>query len=392
MAGIGLVGAAGGQAAYRTLEDIITARQKEQLLAQAEVDRQRQLALQEYEAQQQAEQNRLTNERLFRTTEEAQKEKARTNLEQLAGRIKENTGIGEAFRPQDVVTLQQAGEGGIIKGSPITQLPSLIGRLGGTPEPSTETGGELVSGGTAAQRHQQQQDLIAQERAEQQAKRDAQTAAHQAVIEGHLGTVEEQTNRRLDQVDTRLAKTGEAQPLTPLQKITQTRLLANDWNRYTMPQRIMERQLGTMEAAIKQVDAGRPFGADEAILVSFERALDPNSVVRESEYARAGGGMAVLDQLQGMVKRARSGGAAVPPALLHQIVDLSRQFAAAERAYNQRERQRITDVATSIGIEPKNVFGVDVQVSPPGAAPAATPGASAPATRMPGEGYRIVPQ
>jgi hypothetical protein len=64
------------------------------------------------------------------------------------------------------------------------------------------------------------------------------------------------------------------------------------------------------EEAIRTAQTGgSPSAADQALIISFNKMLDPTSVVREGEFARSTQGQSYLQQLQAKVDQAMRGGA-----------------------------------------------------------------------------------
>lgn len=64
----------------------------------------------------------------------------------------------------------------------------------------------------------------------------------------------------------------------------------------------------------------------QGILVTFQKILDPTSVVRESEYARSGAGQSLLDSLRGKAQALAQGGAGVTVENLEDFVDTAERF------------------------------------------------------------------
>ena len=61
--------------------------------------------------------------------------------------------------------------------------------------------------------------------------------------------------------------------------------------------RTIATQVQMMNEGFKNYDVN-PNAASQAVLVTFQKILDPTSVVRESEYARTFDGQAILDRMQ----------------------------------------------------------------------------------------------
>lgn len=154
----------------------------------------------------------------------------------------------------------------------------------------------------------------------------------------------------------RIAEEAKA-PLTTKQKFDLLMSLQDDWRKADNPAREMQRQLQLMETGLKRAKAD-PVGGSQAVLVTFQKILDPASVVRESEYARSGAGLALMDRLQGLVERYSQGGAGVPLPVLEQMTETARQFLVGMKDWNDIERERIGSTAKDAGVNPDRVFGV----------------------------------
>lgn len=64
--------------------------------------------------------------------------------------------------------------------------------------------------------------------------------------------------------------------------------------------------------------------ADQALIISFNKMLDPTSVVREGEFARSTEGQSLIAQLEGRVQQALQGGVGLTDENRAQIVNLTR--------------------------------------------------------------------
>jgi hypothetical protein len=95
--------------------------------------------------------------------------------------------------------------------------------------------------------------------------------------------------------------------------------------------------------------------ASQAILVTFQKILDPDSVVRESEYARSAQGVGLIDRIRGEWMRMTEGGAGVPVNELEGFVALASQWVAESRASASRIKMMTDDVARRRGLDPRNI-------------------------------------
>lgn len=162
-------------------------------------------------------------------------------------------------------------------------------------------------------------------------------------------------------------------PLSTAQKFQALTDLQNAWRKAEAPQREMERQYGLMTTGLKRFREGDKVGGSQAVLVTFQKILDPSSVVRESEYARSSSGLALMDRIQGYYDRLKEGGAGVPDEELAAMVETARQFTEGMKNWNDLERERITGTANDFGLNPERVFGVAAVPKPKDGDGAATP-------------------
>lgn len=132
--------------------------------------------------------------------------------------------------------------------------------------------------------------------------------------------------------------------------------LAKTWQDATKSQREMQRQFGIMQSGLKRFNAGDKNGGSQAVLVTFQKILDPSSVVRESEYARSAAGVSLLDRIEGYKDRLLSGGAGVPASDLAAMVETARQFLANMESFNQGTRKRLELQTKKYKIDPSLVF------------------------------------
>ena len=95
--------------------------------------------------------------------------------------------------------------------------------------------------------------------------------------------------------------------------------------------------------------------ASQAILVTFQKILDPDSVVRESEYARSKQGIALMDRIRGQWMQMTEGGAGVPVSELKAFVALASNWVDASRESATRIKNMTSDAATRMHLNPENI-------------------------------------
>ena len=171
----------------------------------------------------------------------------------------------------------------------------------------------------------------------------------------------------------------------------QTQRLADEWAGERDSAREMQQQFAIMEAGLASFRSGnRPAGA-QAVLVTFQKILDPESVVRESEYARSAAGLSALGRFRGFVEQLTAGGAGVPEDELAKFVDTAKDFLTATTRGSDGVRRRLeasmaTFRANGVTINPSEVF-FDEPLNPTGGPP---PLSGAESRTLPGLGLVTV--
>lgn len=144
--------------------------------------------------------------------------------------------------------------------------------------------------------------------------------------------------------------------LTPTQDFSFSERLAKSWTDATKSAREMDRQYSLMQTGLSRFNAGDKNGGSQAVLVTFQKILDPTSVVRESEYARSAEGISLLNRMQGAAERLQSGGAGVTAGDLSAMVETARQFVENMKTYTRGQRSRIDAQVKKYGLDPATVF------------------------------------
>jgi len=144
--------------------------------------------------------------------------------------------------------------------------------------------------------------------------------------------------------------------ITPTAEANLTTKLATDWQKVSAAPREMDRQFNLMQTGLKRFREGDKNGGSQAVLVTFQKILDPASVVRESEYARSAQGVSVLQRMQGYAQKLAAGGAGVPDAALEEMVKTAAEFTANSRRSAEGQRKRLGAFADKYGIPHELVF------------------------------------
>lgn len=113
-----------------------------------------------------------------------------------------------------------------------------------------------------------------------------------------------------------------------------------------------------MEQAIKEA-ASNPssmVAVDQALITMFNKMLDPQSVVRESEYARTPEDIGLFNRLVGKVEKLRSGGAGLTDEERNALVRMARRFYEVSQAKYTETKDFYGEIAAQNGIEPNRVI------------------------------------
>lgn len=151
-------------------------------------------------------------------------------------------------------------------------------------------------------------------------------------------------------------KDGPSDDLSVLNKFKAETKLAQDWSTANKAAQTMEQQYALMQTGLKRFREGDKNGGSQAVLVTFQKILDPTSVVRESEYARSSAGISLLGRIQGFADRLSAGGAGVPDSELSEMVKTAGQFVQQMKQYAAGQKVRISNQAKTYKLDPANIF------------------------------------
>jgi hypothetical protein len=143
--------------------------------------------------------------------------------------------------------------------------------------------------------------------------------------------------------------------LTPNAALEATLKLRDRFVKETGAANTVQQQFNMMKSSLEAVKQGQMAPGSQGVLVTFQKILDPTSVVRESEYARSAAGISALSRLQGLWDKIQIGGAGVPVADLQQFVDLADQFVKNQAQAASGTKEQIDNIAKQYGLDPANI-------------------------------------
>ena len=122
---------------------------------------------------------------------------------------------------------------------------------------------------------------------------------------------------------------------------------------------IKSKYLVAKQAYNRAVTTGNASAADQALITMFNKITDPQSVVRESEYARTPQNIAVVNRAKGAFEKLSTGGSGITNADRKAILDMAElAYRSYEGLYNQ-EKKRYTDIAKRKKIDPRNIVDME---------------------------------
>ena len=203
------------------------------------------------------------------------------------------------------------------------------------------------------------------------------TPATPGSFEDYLTTTPERqqqiegARKRYQQADDRPVGGGGPAGLTPNMESTVLSRLTKQWTEATKPARDMDRQVKLMRVGLDAARRGDLAQGAQAILVTFQKILDPTSVVRESEYMRSAAGQSLMNRVEGALEQLARGGAGVPLPELEKFARLAEAAATAIRGgYVEGVKGRLGRTADRYKI-PRDIVFEDL---PEEAEPAASSG------------------
>lgn len=141
----------------------------------------------------------------------------------------------------------------------------------------------------------------------------------------------------------------------------------------------VSRQVGILGKAMEEVrgTAGQPdesrnlIAVDQALITLFNKMMDPTSVVRESEYARTPGDMAMMSRAKGAVAKVVEGGAGLTDPEREAIFEMANKFSRVAGQKYSAQADFYTGLAERRGYDTENI----IRITPPDASTWEEPGA-----------------
>ena len=212
------------------------------------------------------------------------------------------------------------------------------------------------------------------------------TAPQRRIVKGpdNLNYYEDDKSRVLPGVSAPTPEPVATGPSMPDQ-LKMVRQLSDNWQKTVRQMQGLLDSRDRMNIGLKLARSGDMLAGSQAVLISFNKFLDPTSVVRESEYARSATGQSALSTLKGMADKLARGGAGVTESELESYARFGQQV--VQRALESTvapERKRIERLVEFAGVDPQLIFtGRFASDASPEGAPQASQGGVATAPPAP---------
>lgn len=122
---------------------------------------------------------------------------------------------------------------------------------------------------------------------------------------------------------------------------------------------------GVMKEAMIESKKTKNFVAvDQAVITTFNKMTDPDSVVRESEYIRTSSDLALWHRLKGKIEKFRAGGAGLTQSDREALFKMAEKFMQVAKQKYQVQKQRYTGFFKQAGLDPQKHFFSGLQTQP----------------------------
>ena len=96
---------------------------------------------------------------------------------------------------------------------------------------------------------------------------------------------------------------------------------------------------------------------DQALVITFNKMLDPGSVVRESEFARTPQGQSLFSRIQGASEKLAEGGVGLTDAERDEIIVVAKQLQEGQMIELEKEKEIYKELAQRRGLNIDNIVG-----------------------------------
>lgn len=142
--------------------------------------------------------------------------------------------------------------------------------------------------------------------------------------------------------------------------------LRKEFTRLAIPYKELEVRTGNMVKALEEIESGgiTPSTGDQILVTTFNRMTDPDSVVRESEFARTTQFMSLLETWSGRMDRVAAGGAGLTQQERRSLVNSVKMMLETSKELYSERAAMYRKIAEDDGLRVDHILTPDVLESP----------------------------
>ena len=116
-------------------------------------------------------------------------------------------------------------------------------------------------------------------------------------------------------------------------------------------------KIAAIDKALIDANGPNKVAGDQALITLFNKMTDPQSVVRESEYARTPTNLSLINRLKGKIEKISSGGAGLTGADRQAIVNMAHSMQTAYESVFNDVSNEYAGYSRGYGIDPTMIIG-----------------------------------
>lgn len=149
-------------------------------------------------------------------------------------------------------------------------------------------------------------------------------------------------------------------PIEPGKNFDATLKLRKQFNDETKTFQEVQRQVGNIEVAADRLlnmseEEFNRIGIDQAVITSFNKILDPESVVRESEYERTPANESIVRRAKGFIEQLKGGGSGITQTSILELRDTARAMAKIRREIANKKGSAVRQIGAKRGLNPDEI-------------------------------------
>jgi hypothetical protein len=115
----------------------------------------------------------------------------------------------------------------------------------------------------------------------------------------------------------------------------------------------ISQQFGVMQEALKESKGENLVAVDQALITIMNKMMDPQSVVRESEYARTPGDLALINRVKGAFEKIQKGGAGLTDDDRKAIAKIGKKYYEVSQKKYKTKFHEYSGYLANYGLDPE---------------------------------------